>query len=586
MWRRLGQFDRFVSPAAKEAYAPQSFAERLIAVGRLVLASSSLLAIWLDPSTPARFQTTTYLLLIGYVLYAIVAGAIVWRSATTSPAARTGLHVFDLAIFSVLIYLTEGPASPFFVYFVFSLFCAMLRFQSRGILLTAGAAIVIYVGIGSYSAAHITDWNFELNRFIIRAVYLGVLAALLVYLGIYQQRIHRELTSLADWPRVLSSSFEETLKEALARSSEILRSKRLLCVWEEPEEPWRYLGEWTSGAFRVAREPPVRYEPLVHEELVDANFISAAEQRQATVLSAAGTLSAWSGETLNRELRDTYAIGPVLSLNLDGEVARGRLFVLSQDDLTLDDLVLGRIVAKLIVASLDQHYFIRQAGERASAEERLRLSRDLHDGLLQSLTGIALQLQALRKQIGENPINIIPRLDEIQAIIEDDQAELRSIVAELRPQEPGEEQESSLGSRLSGLSERFLLGWGMRVDIDLATTNRIPRALEQEIFKLTSEALANAARHGSASEARVSIRSDDSLIELVIADNGHGFPFEGRFDLTQLNSMKRGPKTLKERITSLAGDLVIESSPRGARLEATIPFDPRKGITQASQDET
>ena len=125
-------------------YTPQARAERLIAAGRFILAFASLAAVYLEPSTPAQYQRATYTLLVIYTVYALVTAAVTWRSPVPSARWRVVSHALDLVLFSVFVYLTEGPASPFFLYFVFSLFCATLRFSWRGILGTGVAAMAIY----------------------------------------------------------------------------------------------------------------------------------------------------------------------------------------------------------------------------------------------------------------------------------------------------------------------------------------------------------------------------------------------------------------------------------------------------------
>ena len=61
-------------------YSPQSRADRLIAGGRVILAVSSLFAVWLDPSEPAKYAGIAYSLLVSYVVYAAVIATLVWRS--------------------------------------------------------------------------------------------------------------------------------------------------------------------------------------------------------------------------------------------------------------------------------------------------------------------------------------------------------------------------------------------------------------------------------------------------------------------------------------------------------------------------
>jgi hypothetical protein len=106
---------------------------------------------------------------------------VAWRSAAPTVRWRLFLHALDLVLFSAFVYLTEGPASPFFLYFIFSLFCATLRFSWRGILATGIAATAIYGAMAI--VASLRDPSFDVGRVLIRETYLGVIAAFLVYFG-------------------------------------------------------------------------------------------------------------------------------------------------------------------------------------------------------------------------------------------------------------------------------------------------------------------------------------------------------------------------------------------------------------------
>src|SRR3954471_13522551 len=170
-----------------EQWIPQSRAERLIASGRSVLAIASLGAIYLEPAALPRL---TWWLLGAYTLYAL--GFLVWTLfGPAGFAARfsIGSHVLDLVVFGAINYLAAGDSSPFFVYFVFSIVCAILRFGRRGTVLTAVTALVVFL-----VTAH-----FALNRFVIHAAYLIVVASLLVYLADYLQRVQADLARIARW---------------------------------------------------------------------------------------------------------------------------------------------------------------------------------------------------------------------------------------------------------------------------------------------------------------------------------------------------------------------------------------------------
>ncbi|HEY0142146.1 MAG TPA: ATP-binding protein [Thermoanaerobaculia bacterium] len=99
----------------------------------------------------------------------------------------------------------------------------------------------------------------------------------------------------------------------------------------------------------------------------------------------------------------------------------------------------------------------------------------------------------------------------------------------------------------------------------------IPPRLAHELSRILNESLSNAARHGGASHAAVLLDLRDDVVHLRVSDNGRGFPFTGRYDLRALEQSGNGPRTLKERVTTLGGSLLVESSPAGAIVDACFP---------------
>src|SRR3989442_13395387 len=102
------------------------------------------------------------------------------------------------------------------------------------------------------------------------------------------------------------------------------------------------------------------------------------------------------GAALHPELQASFAIDAALALPLRGETLHGHLLFLDKQGQSLDDMVLGELVAREVAARLDLFYLSRRLKEKAAAEERVRPACELHDGLLQSLTGMTLQLQTVQ----------------------------------------------------------------------------------------------------------------------------------------------------------------------------------------------
>lgn len=89
----------------KTHYSRKSRAERLIATGRAVLSGFFLLAIWLDPSEPTRYAQITYIILAGYLIYALILALVAWRIEVLSRRFQIITHILDLMIFVILMFL-------------------------------------------------------------------------------------------------------------------------------------------------------------------------------------------------------------------------------------------------------------------------------------------------------------------------------------------------------------------------------------------------------------------------------------------------------------------------------------------------
>jgi signal transduction histidine kinase len=563
--------DRFLS---------HSQAERIIAVGRISLAPFALLASRLDPSEPAKYARTTSLLLSSYLGYAVVLFALFWILRRLPAWWPASTHVFDLGVFLILMYFTEGPDSPFFVYFTFSLVCATLRWQWRGALWTATIAISAFLLLGVYASRILRDPGFDLNRFIARGSYLVVVAGLLGYLGVHQERLSAEKSQLAAWPRNEAAELRALVAELLDRSAKILDAPRMLMIWEVPGEPLMRVARRSEGRFELTDEPLAAFGSLVAKPLAGTSFLCAdagSGNVSVTVNSPGGT-RLWETAPLDPALRARFGIGAVLSWSLRGQAIEGRLFALDKTGMTPDDLVLGEIVAGLAVARMDQFALQEQLRVAAATEERIRLSRDLHDGLLQSLTGLALQLQVSRRLLESEPNAARELLSEIQASIASEQRDLRAFVLRLKPAPPAGREGWSLRLRLEEMCNRIERQWGLRVKLsseDLACEQ--PAEISDNVLRIVHEALVNAGRHAEASCLQVNVARDADAMRITVDDNGHGFSFRGTYDLATLQRMKAGPITLKERISWLGGDLVISSSEAGARLDIRLPLPGTEG---------
>ena len=556
-------------------YSPQSRAERFIAAGRVVLATSSLFAVWLDPTEPAKFARVAYSLLVAYVVYSSFIALLVWRSDDPAGRQRAVTHTVDLAFFSLFIFFTAGPASPFTAYFVFSMVCATLRWQWRGVLWTAVASIGAYLTVTVFFAEVAMEDAIESYRLIIRLVYLGVIAVLLGYLGAHEERTRREISRLAAWPRLVPQRLEPAVRALLEHAAGVIGAPSAVLAWVESEEPWLYLAFWHEGQFSWSQESPEAFNPLVAPPVDEGSFLFPESDSTPTVLfrTAAG-LARWRGLPLHAGLRERLGPAPVLGVRLRAGSFEGHLLLVGKAGMTSDDLLLAEAVAGMVAARLDSVYLTRVLAESVATEERIRLARDLHDGVLQSLTGVGLRLEGVRRLIEKDTGEAGEQVEELQNLVALEQRDLRFFIEELKPQ-PLTPTGGSAGltRQISELVQRLELEWGLRVELAAdCLEEEISEGLEREIYHIVREAMVNAVRHGEASQVRVEIHAGDGRITIAVSDNGSGFPFAGSYSHAELVRRNLGPRNLRERVSALNGTVALDTSRSGARLEILLPL--------------
>jgi signal transduction histidine kinase len=191
--------------------------------------------------------------------------------------------------------------------------------------------------------------------------------------------------------------------------------------------------------------------------------------------------------------------------------------------------------------------------ESTRSDERLRLSRELHDVAGHKLTALKLHLRALHRDpsfAGREELAISLQLaDELLA-------DIRAVVSELR-QHDG----IQLGDALSALARPLP---GVRIDLQGREQARVASVAQAEVLlRFAQEGLTNALRHGQASHVALRVDNLDGRLRLSVEDDGHG-----RLPLAEGN----GLRGMRERLAAFGGELHIEAcAPQGLRFRAELP---------------
>jgi signal transduction histidine kinase len=252
------------------------------------------------------------------------------------------------------------------------------------------------------------------------------------------------------------------------------------------------------------------------------------------------------------------------------ELYRERASFIPDDELALLETIASEI-AEGIVSARRRARELRAIYEleRAIAEERARIARDIHDGFAQTLAFWRMRVDLWLDWIASDPQRLREELSGFKGLLREQIAEVRRAIFALRPI-----QFDELGF-VGGLN-RYIVefagqhGWDVQVDL-----NRTPPALSPEIeaicFRIIQEALTNVARHAHATRLEVAIDQADQGLRVIVWDNGRGFE-PGQ--LPEYTPGHVGLRQMRERLIALQGQLTLLSR-RGAGTEvrAWIPLD-------------
>ena len=205
----------------------------------------------------------------------------------------------------------------------------------------------------------------------------------------------------------------------------------------------------------------------------------------------------------------------------------------------------------------------------AQEEERKEISRELHDIVAQTLTGINVRLAALKQAASLNTKDLDQNIARTQRLIEDSVNIVHRFARELRP---AVLDDLGLIPALHSFMTSFTERTGVHTRLTaFAAVEQTHMARRTVLFRVAQEALTNVARHAQASRVDVSIKKLTDCTCMTIADDGQSFQVQ-RIMLTR-GSKRLGLLGMRERLEMVGGRFEVESAPgKGTTITAQIPF--------------
>jgi signal transduction histidine kinase len=579
--------------------------ERWLATARVFLAISALIAVWMDPAEIRSFWA--YALLAIYIAQGTAIMLLLRWHQQSTPSFRLLVHGADVVWPALISLFTTSQSNPFFLFFLFVLAAAAYRWGLWETVMTAVASLsLLWLGSIVLSVEGTRIWlahhhlqivrvniaDFDPKRLFVRSIYLLVMAFLLGYLAEQQKRLRAEkevATRMLGMVR-MDSGMAAALSQIVGELMNLYGARRALIVSREGSNP-----RISVGSLEVERgiqevdwlDPGASGADTYLGESVASAWYSTSH-RSAMEFSILGVNS--SGEVvrsidpaLMQRFAEVHPFIQMCAIQFSvGQELAGRIFLLEPHFISNveDELRFLQDLVRHVSPAVYNLYLLRRLRRRAGALERARLVRELHDGAVQSLIGVEMQVDVLRRNYDGNSAQEPPpaqrsefmaaELERIQNLLREEVLKLRELMQQMKSAEVDAQKLPSFlrdavqrFQRETGIAARFLIE---------ADEISLPSPVCRELARIVQEALVNVRKHSGAKQVTVQLVEADGKWELTVEDDGAGFPFAGKISQAELDSSGRVPAIIRERVRLIQGELTIESKPGGgARLEILVP---------------
>jgi signal transduction histidine kinase len=539
-----------------------------------------------------------YWLLTVYLAHAVVVLLLLRVRPQSTRAFRLVVHGVDIVCPVLISTFTTAQRGPFILFLVFVMAAAAYRWGLWETVGTAAATTVLLWGealavrAGLEPAADallrtlhlprlgVTVRQLDSQQLFMSSVYLMVLGLLLGYMSENQKKLRAERAVIT---RVLSSARVEagltgTLEQILGEILNIYGARRVLSASQEVDSyrvflaevnrspagagplRWREAGRETEAAYRLGSEADAWYAERKARGFDTIVLDGSGRRVRDTDPGFLETLS--RVETFQNMASVAFLLGREWS---------GRVFLFDPHLMAdrEEELRFLQEFTQQVGPAIYNVYLVRRVRERAGALERSRFARELHDGAIQSLIAVEMQLDVLRRQSGQAPV-VASELGRIQKLLREEVLKLRELMQAMKSF--AVDADRLLGF-VQDTVERFRRETGISAEfVSELEQVELPQKVCRELARIVQESLVNVRKHSGAHHVLVRLGRRGDRLQLTVEDDGRGFKFSGSLSEAELEAAGQGPLVIRERVRLLGGELTVESNPgHGARLEVCIP---------------
>ncbi len=575
--------------------------ERWLATARVFLAISTLVAVYLDPNSIRR-SIWSFELLAFYLLHSVLVMVMLRRFKVSSPSFRFLVHAGDIFWPALISLFTAGQNNSFFLFFVFVLAAAAYRWGLWETVATAIVSVILLwmdslaIRLGVFSWCNsllqrhhwpplpVTAEDFEPKRLFMRSVYLLVMGLLLGYLAEQQKQLRIEKAVIA---RVLGCARVEaglagTLHGILSDLLSTYGARQAVLASQETGSQHVFAGmvrreNGQTSPFQWLETHASDRETFLFNSPMDVCFIKRGGRNASGFSFLAVDRAGAKLRDLPADFLESFSAGHpfeqlIMVTFLFGKEWWGRIFLL---DPTLgaeteEGLHFLQELVRQVGPAVYNVYLLRRLRLRAGAAERAKFARELHDGAVQSLIAVEMQVDVLRRQSPQRPELITQELSRIQGLLREEVLKLRELMQQLKSMDVDSRR---LVGFLRDAVERFQRETGISSDFLCGVQEvDMPQVVCREVARIVQEALVNVRKHSGAAQVIVQLAETAEGWEVMVEDDGMGFPFSGRLSDAELESSRKGPLIIRERVRLIEGQLAIESIPgHGSRLQISVP---------------